>query len=34
MYAMLCTKVDKIQVVGVISRFINNPGKDQWEVIN
>ena len=31
MYAMVCTRPDITQAVGVISRFMSNPGKDHWE---
>ena len=31
MYAMVCTRPDIAQAVGVISRFMSNPGKDHWE---
>ena len=33
MYAMVCTRPDMAQVVGVISRFMNNPRKGHWEVV-
>ncbi|KAL4573531.1 hypothetical protein LXL04_020341 [Taraxacum kok-saghyz] len=31
MYAMVCTRPDISQAVGVISQFMSNPGKDHWE---
>src|SRR6187200_353775 len=31
MNAMVCTRPDIAQAVGVISRFMSNPGKDHWE---
>jgi len=30
MYAMVCTKPDISHVVGVVSRYMNNPGKEHW----
>ena len=30
---MLSTRQDIDQVVGVISRFIENPGKEDWNVV-
>ena len=30
MYAMVCTTVDIGYAVGVISRFMSNPGKEHW----
>ena len=31
MYAIVCTRPDIAQAVGVISPFMSNPGKDHWE---
>jgi len=28
MYAMVCTRPDIVDVVGVVSMFLSNPGKD------
>jgi hypothetical protein len=28
MYAMVCTRVDIAHAVGVVSRYMNNPGKE------
>ena len=33
MYAMVCTRPYIAHAVGVVSRFISNPGKDHWEAI-
>jgi hypothetical protein len=31
MYAMVCTRPDIAHAVGVVSRYMNNPGKEHWE---
>ena len=33
MYAMVCIRPDIAYVVGVVSRFLSNPGRQQWERI-
>ena len=33
MYAMVCTRLDIAHVVGVVSRFMNNPRKEHWLVV-
>ena len=33
MYAMVCTRPDIAHAVGVVSRFLSNPGKDHWAVV-
>ena len=33
MYAMVCTRPDIAHIVGVVSRFMVNPGKDHWEAV-
>ncbi|TQD95783.1 hypothetical protein C1H46_018622 [Malus baccata] len=33
MYAMVCTWPDIAHAVGVVSRFLSNPGKDHWEAV-
>ena len=33
MYVMVCTRPDIAQAVGVVSRFMQNPGKEHWETI-
>ncbi|CAA0827424.1 Uncharacterized mitochondrial protein AtMg00810 [Striga hermonthica] len=33
MYAMVCTKPDIAHAVGVVSRYLSNPGKDHWEAV-
>jgi len=30
MYAMVCTRLDIAHAVGVVSRFMSNPGKEHW----
>ena len=34
MYAMVCTRPDIAHVVGVLSRYMNNPRKEHWMVVN
>ena len=33
MYVMVCTRPDIAQVVGAVSRYMNNPGKLHWEAV-
>ncbi|KAH9288452.1 hypothetical protein KI387_032569, partial [Taxus chinensis] len=33
MYAMICTRPDIAHVVGVMSRYMANPGKEHWKVV-
>jgi hypothetical protein len=33
MYAMVCTRPNIANVVGVVSRYMNNLGKEHWEAI-
>ena len=33
MYAMVCTRSDIAHVVGVVSRFLSNPGKEHWTAV-
>ena len=33
MYAMICTRPDIAFAVGVVSRYMSNPGKKHWEVV-
>ena len=33
MYAMVCTRPDIAHAVGVVSRFLENAGKEHWEVV-
>ena len=33
MYAMVCTRPDIAYAVGVVSRFLSNPGKEHWEAV-
>jgi ATP-binding cassette subfamily B (MDR/TAP) protein 1 len=33
MYAMICTRPDIAQAVGVVSRFMADPGKEHWNAV-
>eukprot|EP00252_Welwitschia_mirabilis_P018673 TRINITY_DN4156_c0_g1_i5.p1 TRINITY_DN4156_c0_g1~~TRINITY_DN4156_c0_g1_i5.p1 ORF type:complete len:1283 (+),score=262.04 TRINITY_DN4156_c0_g1_i5:125-3973(+) len=33
MYAMVCTRPDLAQAVGVVSRYMSNPGRTHWEAV-
>ncbi|CAA7059133.1 unnamed protein product [Microthlaspi erraticum] len=33
MYAMVCTRPDLAHAVGVVSRFLSNPGRDHWTAV-
>ena len=33
MYAMVCTRPNIAHAVGVVSRYMNNPGKEHWMVV-
>nr|KYP66486.1 Retrovirus-related Pol polyprotein from transposon TNT 1-94 [Cajanus cajan] len=33
MYAMVCTRPDIAHAVGVVSRYLSNPGKTHWEAV-
>ena len=33
MYAMICTRPDIAHVVGTVSRFLFNPGKEHWGAV-
>ncbi|PKI57312.1 hypothetical protein CRG98_022311 [Punica granatum] len=33
MYAMVCTRPDIAHAVGVVSRYMSNPGKQHWEEV-
>jgi hypothetical protein len=33
MYVMVCTRLDIAHVVGVASRYMNNPSKEHWMVV-
>ena len=33
MYAMVCTRLDIAHVVGVVSWFLSNPGKEHWVAV-
>jgi hypothetical protein len=33
MYAMVCVRPYISHVVGVVSRYMNNPGKENWEEV-
>ena len=33
MYATVCTRPDIAHAVGVVSRYMMNPGRDHWQVV-
>ena len=33
MYAMVCTRPDIAHAVGVVSRYMSNPGKEHWTIV-
>ena len=33
MYAMVCTRPNIAHAVGVVSRYMNNPGKEHWKAL-
>ncbi|MCI78445.1 vacuolar protein sorting-associated protein 33, partial [Trifolium medium] len=33
MYVMVCTRPDIAHVVGIVSRYLSNPGKGHWEAV-
>ena len=33
MYAMVCTRPDIAHAMGVVSRYMNDPGKEHWMVV-
>src|SRR3954468_16433281 len=33
MYAMVCTRSDLAQSVGVMSKFLENPGRQHWDAV-
>ena len=33
MYAMVCIRPDIAQAVGVVSRYMSNPGKEHWNAV-
>jgi hypothetical protein len=33
MYVMVCTRLDISHTVGVVSRYMNNIGKEHWEAV-
>jgi hypothetical protein len=33
MYAMVCTRPDIAHAVGIVSRYLSNPGKEHWEAV-
>ena len=33
MYAMVCTRPDIAHVVGTVSRFLSNPGREHWNAV-
>jgi hypothetical protein len=33
MYAMVCTRLGIAHAMGVVRRYMNNPGKEHWEEV-
>ena len=33
MYAMVCTRSDIAHAVGVVTSYMNNPGKEHWKAV-
>jgi hypothetical protein len=33
MYVMVCTRPDITHAVGVVSRYMKNPGKEHWKAV-
>jgi hypothetical protein len=33
MYVMVCTRLDIVHALGVVSRYMRNSGKEHWEVV-
>ena len=33
MYAMVCTRLDISHALGVVRKYMNNPGKEHWKTI-
>ncbi|RDY07580.1 hypothetical protein CR513_08285, partial [Mucuna pruriens] len=33
MYAIMCTRSDIVHVVGTVSRFLSNPGREHWNAV-
>ena len=33
MYAMVCTRPDIAYAIGVVGRFMSNPGKEHWNAV-
>ena len=33
MYVMVCTRLDIAHATGVVSRYMENPGEEHWEVV-
>jgi hypothetical protein len=33
MYMMVCTRLDIVHAMGVVSRYMNNIGKEHWKVV-
>jgi hypothetical protein len=32
-YAMVCMRLDIAHAVGVVSRFLSNPGREHWNAV-
>ena len=33
MYAMVCTRLDISHAVGIVNRYMHNPGKEHWQAV-
>ena len=33
MYAIVCTRLDIAHAMGLVTRFLSNPGKEHWEAV-
>ena len=33
MYAQVCTRSDIAYIVGMLGRYLSNPGMDQWKAV-
>ena len=33
MYSVVCTRPDIAHAVGVVSKYMNNPGKEHWKAV-
>ena len=33
MYTMVCTRIDLAHAIGVVSRYLSNPGREHWNAV-